>query len=254
MTAGFDLSGAVLTVTWRAVGTHQVLAVYAERAAWYWALATIGEGADVVGSFRTGVTDDEWESIGELAGRIGNLANDRVSDELGIALTAGAAAAWVAFGSDEAGAIASTVMPLVRRALAEPVAAARFETRVVTAPTGQRVAGFTLSSIGRESVMLRLDADTFALVSGGGEWHSLPAPRMGLIDAGGGLLDGLYQTAEISPGGLGACTILLTETPGDPPARGALHGSVTLAGPWDTANAPVEAFEVSSPAMVMDPP
>ena len=142
----------------------------------------------------------------------------------------------------------------MRRALAEPVAATRFETRVVTAPTGQRVAGFTLSSIGRESVVLRLDADTFALVSGGGQWQSLPAPRMGLVDAAGALLDGLYQTAEIPPGGLGACTILLTETSGDAPARGALHGSLTLAGPWAAANAPVEAFEVSSPATVMDPP
>ena len=214
MTAGFDLSGAVLTITWRTVGTHQVLAVYADRAAWYWALATIGEGSDVVGSFRIEVTDDEWESIEDLAGRVGILPDDRANDQLGLALTAGTAAAWVAFGSDEAGAINSIVMPLVGRAVAEPVAAAKFETRVVTAPTGQLVAGFTLSSIGRESVMLRLDADTFALVSGGGHWHSLPAPRMGLVDAAGSLLDGLYQTAEIPPGGLGACTILLSETVG----------------------------------------
>ena len=73
MTAGFDLADAVLSVTWRSVGTHQVLAVYADRAAWYWAMATIGEGSDVVGSFRTEVSDDEWGSIHELAGQAEHL-------------------------------------------------------------------------------------------------------------------------------------------------------------------------------------
>jgi hypothetical protein len=247
VTAGFDLSDAILSVTWRSIGTHQVLAVYADRAAWYWALATVGEGSDVVGSFRTEVSAGEWGSIEELAGRVGTSGSDRTNDELGIALTAGDSTRWVTAGSDEAGAVASIVMPFVERALTGPVAATRFGTRVVTAPTGQPLAGFTFLSIGVQPVLLRLDANTFALVSAGGDWRSLPAPRMGLVDASGDLLDGLYQTAEIPPGALGACTILVTET-GDA-AGGALQGSLTLAGPWPSANSPVEAFEVSSAAV-----
>jgi len=254
VTAGFDLTGAVLSVTWRSVGTHQVLAVFADRAAWYWAMASLGERSDLIGSFRADVSADEWPAIEELAGQVKGLGSDRVGDELGLALTAGPSAAWVAFGSDRAGAITSTVVPLVERALTGPVAAARFGTRVVTAPTGQQVAGFTFASIGRQPVLLRIDADTFALVSAGGDWEALPAPRMGLVDAAGGLLDGLYQTARINPGDLGACTIVLSDTAAGPPRRGALHGSLTLAGPWPAASSPVEAFEVSSRAVGLDPP
>jgi hypothetical protein len=254
VTAGFDLSDAMLSVTWRSIGTHQVLAVYADRAAWYWALATIGAGSDVVGSFRTEVSDDGWGSIEELAGQVGTLGNDRTNADLGLALTAGQATTWVTAGSDEAATVASIVMPLVERARAGPVAATRFGTRVVTAPTGQPLAGFTFLSIGVQPVLLRLDPNTFALVSAGGDWRSLPAPRMGLVDASGDLLDGLYQTAEIPPGALGACTILLAETGSDVPARGALHGSLTLAGPWPSANSPVEAFEVSSAAVGLESP
>jgi hypothetical protein len=254
MTAGLDLSDADLSVTWRSIGTHQVFAVYADRAAWYWALATIGDGSDVVGSFRTDISDDEWGPMEELAGQVGTLGNDRTDDDLGMALTAGNATGWVAAGSDHAGSVASTVMPLVERARAGAVAATRFGTRVVTAPTGQRLAGFTFLSIGVQPVLLSLDANTFALVSAGGDWRSLPAPRMGLVDAAGELLDGLYQTAEIPPGGLGACTIVLADAEGEPPARGTLHGLLTLAGPWPAASSPVEVFEVSSAASVLDPP
>jgi hypothetical protein len=254
MTAGFDLSDAVVSVTWRSVGSHQVLAVYADRAAWYWAMATIGDGSDVVGSFRTDVSDDEWGSIEELAGQVSSFGNDRAHGDLGTALTSGNVTGWVAAGSDQAGRVALIVMPLVERARAGPIAATRFGTRVVTAPTGQLLAGFTFLSIGVQPVQLSLDADTFALVSAGGDWRSLPAPRMGLVDAAGDLLDGLYQTAEIAPGALGACTILLAETEGDAAARGTLHGFLTLAGPWPAADSPVEAFEVSSAVVGLESP
>jgi hypothetical protein len=83
-----------------------------------------------------------------------------------------------------------------------------------------------------------------------GEWLTLPPPRMGLVDPAGNLLDGLYTTAEIVPGDLGACTIVLDDPTAGLAAgagmRGALRGSLTLAGPWP--HAPIEPFEASSEA------
>ena len=42
MTDLVDLSWARLAVTWRSVGTHQILAVRDDGTVWLWALATIG--------------------------------------------------------------------------------------------------------------------------------------------------------------------------------------------------------------------
>jgi hypothetical protein len=246
VTAVLDLSDARLSVTWRSVGTHQVLAVYDDRSAWYWATATVGPGSDVVGSFRTEVADDRWRAVEDAAAMVGGLGGARVPGEMGLELTAGTATGWVAFGTDEAGRIAAAVDPVVEQARATPIAAARLETRVVTAPTGQRLAGFSLTSVGDRVVSLMLDAEEFVLLTADGTWWPLPAPRMGLVDASGKLLDGLYQRADLAPGALGACTIVLDDPPAEPPSRGNIRGSVALVGPWPVT--PEVPFEASSAA------
>ena len=156
-------------------------------------------------------------------------------------------------GSAQAEPIGAAVMPLVESARTHPVAAARLESQMVTAPTDQRIAGFTLTSIGDQSVSLRLDPETFVLIARDGDSALLPAPQMGLVDAKGRLLDGLYQIAELAPGELGACTIVLADPPfAGPPAHGALRGWLTLVGPWPLA--PVEGFEASSTVRVLSAP
>jgi hypothetical protein len=250
MTTAFDLTGALLSVTWRTIGTHQALAVYDDRSAWYWALATTGPGADRIGSFRAEVPADQWASVAALAGNNTVLSNQQVPGQLGITIGSGEGSGWVALGSEQAGRIGDAVLPLVQLALAHPVAAARLETRLVTSPIGQRLAGFTLASIGERPVSLRLDPQHFVLSLSAGEWLALPPPRMGLVDPAGTLLDGIYSTAEIAPGALGACTIVLDDPAaglaGGAGMRGAIRGSLTLAGPWP--HAPIEAFEASSQA------
>jgi hypothetical protein len=253
MTIGLDLSGALLSVTWRTIGTHQVLAVYDDRSAWYWAMATTGPGADLIGSFRAEVPADRWSFVVALAGDNAVLSNQQVPGELGISIGSGEGSGWVALGTEQAGRIGDAVLPLVQLALDHPVAAARLETRLVTSPIGQRLAGFTLASIGERPVSLRLDPQQFALSLSVGEWLALPPPRMGLVDPAGTLLDGIYTTAEIAPGFLGACTIVLDDAAaglgGGPGMRGAMRGSLILAGPWP--HAPVEPFEASSEAQAI---
>lgn len=252
MTPAIDLSGALLAVTWRTIGTHQVLAVYDDRSAWYWALATIGPGADLIGSFRAEVPAESWAAVTAIAADDEVLGSDQVPGELGMTIGAGRRAGWVGLGSEQAGRIGAVVLPLVELALTQPVAAARLEIRLVTSPIGQRLAGFTLTSIGSQPVSLRLDPEQFSLSLSVGEWFALPPPRMGLVDPAGTLLDGLYTTAEIAPGTLGACTIVLDDPAagsGGAAMRGALRGSLTLAGPWSAA--PTEPFEASSEAQAI---
>ena len=248
---GFDLSDALLSVTWRSVGTHQVLGVYDDRSAWYWAMATLGPGSDVVGSFRTEVPAGQWAAIEAAAAAVARFDQPAATGALGLTITARGVTGWVALGTDDAGGIGGAVLPVVEAARSTPVAAARLEARVLTAPTGQRVAGFTLASIGDRPVSLRIDPEGFLLSTPAGGGDLLPAPRMGLVDAAGHLLDGLYQTAEIPPGALGACTIVLTEAPAEPPTLGAIRGSLTLVGPWPIE--PIEAFEASSTVLVAAP-
>jgi hypothetical protein len=246
VTPAIDLSDAFLSVAWRSVGTHQVFAAFDDRSAWYWALATIGPGSDVVGSFRTEVPANRWAAVVDAAAMVGRVGRVRAHGELGLELTAGAATGWVAMGTDDAGRIGAAVVPVVELARANPIAAAQLGARIVTAPTGQRVAGFSLTSIGDRAVSLILDADEFALVSADGDWLPLPAPHMGLVDGAGHLLDGLYQAADIPPGVLGACTFVLDDPPTQPVARAALRGAVTLVGPWPVT--PTVPFEASSAA------
>jgi hypothetical protein len=244
-----DLSAAVVSVTWRAIGTHQTLAVFEDRTAWYWALATVGAGADVVGSFRAAVPPERFAAATAMATAAVGREADAAPGALGMTVTSAEHRGWVPLGTTEADDLAAVVLPLVASARAQPIAAAQLQTHVATAPTGQRIAGFTLTSVGERPLSLRFDPQTFVLTAGDGGATLLPAPRMGLVDAGGRLLDGLYQAAQLAPGVLGACTIVLAEAPPAPLARGAVQGWLTLEGPWDEA--PIEDFEASSPVQLV---
>jgi hypothetical protein len=247
-TPGPDVRTAVLSVTWRSVGTHQVLAVFDDRTAWFWAMATIGPGADVVGSFRAEVPDESWSAVTALGTTVAaddSAGTDPRPGGLAIILTAGPVTRRVPLGTAEAAEVGSTVLPLVELARTTPVAAVRFGTHVVTAPTGQLLAGFTATSIGAQPVSLRLDRSAFGLALSDGDRIELPDPRVGLVDVDGSLLDGLYQPATIRPGRHGATSILLPTPPPEGPVAGTVRGWLTLAGPW--AVAPTLDFEAAGP-------
>ncbi len=241
-----DLSGARLSVTWQAIGTHQVLAVYDDRTAWFWALATIGPGSDLVGSFRGELAGDDWTAVSEVAAQVETLAGTPTgpAGELGLRVGSGAASAWLPLSGDAAArvtAVTERLLPLVRR---HPLAAARLSMLVATAPTGQRVAGFSIASVGSEPVSLSLDPSTLVLTVAGMA-ELLPPPRLGLVRGDGTLLDGLYQPARIEPGSNGACTVIIDETTAaDGPVTGSLRGTLTLVGPWDVA--PTFPFEAAA--------
>jgi hypothetical protein len=246
-----DVSGALLSVTWRAVGTHRVLALYDDRSAWLWRLAGAGEGDDVVGSFRVdpgAVPDEAWEAARAVARDVaaGRLGGEPDPGVLGLALTAGGSAAWVALGTADAAAVGDAAAPLVALAQESPAAAARFATRVVTAPTGALVAAFTATGTGTGPVTLRLDPSGLALALADGGRVAVPAPEMGLVDADVRLLDGIHQPATLEPGVLGACTVPLDDAPPSAVLAGVVRGWVGLVGPWD--GFPEAGFEAVGPA------
>ena len=243
-----DLSSARLTVTWEAVGTHQVLAAYHDRTVWFWALATIGSGSDLVGSFATQVPADAWSAVPELAGDVDALARaarNPTPGELGLRVGSGTTTAWLPLGGEAAARVNAVAQPLLGLVRQHPIAVARLTTLVATAPTGQRVAGFSMASVGSEPVSLMLDPDALVLTLGGAA-ELLPPPRMGLVAGDGTLLDGLYQPARIEPRANGACTVLLDAPSTDPDTAvtGRMQGSITLVGPWDVA--PTLPFEATS--------
>ena len=251
-----DLSGATLTVTWRSIGTHQILAVYPDRTVWYWAMATIGPRSADVGSYATEASARQYGALEQVVAQLGNATDRPSPHDLGLAVTFGQRAAWVRDGTDQAGAIAAAVRPLVESALSKPVAVARFAAQVVRAPTGDRVAGFTFASLGREPVQLRFEAESFELTSPSGERLALPVPRMGLVDSNGALLDGLYQTATVPAGGQGACTVVLPgpdDQAAAPPARAAIRGLVLLVGPWPSSANPANSCEAATAPLARNP-
>ncbi len=242
MTDLVDLSWARLAVTWRSVGTHQILAVRDDGTVWLWALATIGAGSDVVGTFRTSLPDDRRPDLDAAAGVLVR-AGAAVPGQLGLTLTSGDRSGWVPLGGEDARTVSDLVVPLVDAARMAPVAAARLTTHVIAAPTGARVAGFSLTSVGSEPVTALLDRDTLALTTFDGDWQPLTPPRMGLVGAGGELLDGLYQAATIPPGTTAACSVLLDGHDDRRFRTGSLRGAVTLVGPW--AASPTVPFEIA---------
>lgn len=243
MTTLLNLSGASFTVTWRSVGTHQILAAFPDRTVWYWAMATIGPRSCDVGSYRTQATAAQYAAVEQLEARLDAAAPP--AHELGMTVTFGQRSIWVSDGTDRSAAVTAAVLPLVELAIAKPVAVARFGAQVVMAPTGQMVAGFTFASLGVEPVQLRFEAESFELTSSSGEALALPAPRMGLVDSSGALLDGLYQTATVPVGGQGSCTVVLANPSGPPPARAGIVGVILLAGPWSASAMPGADFEAS---------
>ena len=114
-------------MTWRAIGTHQALAVYDDRTAWYWAMATIGPGSELVGSFRDELAEDHWAAVSEVATLVPTLARTStgpVPGELGLRVGSGPESAWLPLAEAAAArvtAVTERVLPLVRR---HPVAAA----------------------------------------------------------------------------------------------------------------------------------
>lgn len=237
-----DLSWARLAVTWRSVGTHQILAVRDDGAVWFWALATIGPGSDVVGTFRTRLPDDRRPDLDAVAG-LPDRAGAAVPGQLGLTVSSGDRSGWVPLGGADASTVTDLVLPLVAAARTAPVAAARLVTHLVTAPTGARAAGFSLTSVGTEPVTALLDRDTLALTTFDGDWLPLTPPRMGLVGAAGELLDGIYQAATIPPGSAGACSVPLDGDEDRQFRTGSLRGAVTLVGPW--AASPAVPFEIA---------
>jgi hypothetical protein len=242
-----DTSGARLAVTWRATGTHQVLAAYDDHRCWWWALATTGAGSETVGSFGGAVPEELWPAVVALAARVEALAATAPPREpraLGLEVSSGTSTAWLPLASPEAAHVAAEVQPLLELTRRHPIAAARLITVVTTAPTGQRLAGYSLTSVGTEPVVLTLDPEALVLIVDGSA-ELLPPPRMGLVAGDGTLLDGLYQPARIEPGANGACTVLLDPTagPGDGAVTGRVRGTLTLVGPWDVS--PTLPFEAT---------
>lgn len=244
-----DLSGARLAVTWRSTGTHQVLAAYDDRTLWVWDLATVGPGSDLVGSFQTEVPEGSWSGVVELAAVVDELVSTGPTPRAGdlvLRVGSGAVSGWLALGSEAAARVGTTTQPLLGLARQHPVAAARLTTMVATAPTGQRLAGFSLASVGREPVSLLIDPAALVLTVDG-EAELLPAPRMGLVSGDGTLLDGLYQPARIEPGQNAACSVLVDAAAGagdGAAVSGGVRGLLTMVGPWPVA--PTLPFEATT--------
>jgi hypothetical protein len=107
--------------------------------------------------------------------------------------------------------------------------------------------GLTVDSIGSEPAVLGLDAGAVRLDASEGAWQPVPAPRMGLVDGDGTLLDGLYAPATVPPGVRGAW-VLPGVTAGSVSEVRAqqvrIGGTIRVAGPVPPATV---AFEATAP-------
>ncbi|MGZ4602069.1 MAG: hypothetical protein ACXV0U_00560 [Kineosporiaceae bacterium] len=241
-----DLSGAGLSVIWRAPGTHQALAVVADGV-WFWTFASPSEPwADVAGSFLCEVSDAERAALLDLVVRIAGEGTSPGrarpgAGRLELLLAAGSRRTWVDAGSEAASDVQQATGPLLADSRPRAVNAVRLKAARMTPPAGDPVLGLTFAAIGADSSMLRLDPQALRLIGADGDWRVAQPPRMGLVDAAGTLLDGLYQAATVPAGGLGAWVI-----PGGE-ARGAQRvvaaGTLRVAGPIPAADV---AFEVSA--------
>ena len=247
MTIHVDLSDAVLSATWGAAGSHEILAVFPGHIAWYWALVPSDERhSDAVGSFHTSVDEEEWPAIEDLADRVTGTGGVSRPGGLGMTLTAGSAATWASAGTELAGIVGAVALPLIERARAHPVAVARLHVQVLTAPTGERVAAYRLQSIGSAPVVLQFDPNAFQLGWPDRVWEELAPPQIGLVDADVNLLDGMHRPASIPPGGIGALTIPVLEDRPPAATSGAVSGNIVLAGPWSPEVVYEERFRATA--------
>ena len=111
-----------------------------------------------------------------------------------------------------------------------------------TPPGGIPMLGASFASTGSASVTIHLNAGSIRLLDLDGPWRLLNAPRMGLVDGAGNLLDGLYRDATIAPGGLGAW--LLGAADGGIGQRVRVAGTIVPTGPVPPV---AVAFEVTAP-------
>jgi hypothetical protein len=235
-----DLSAARLAVTWRGAGTHQELAL-ADDGVWFWTLASPAAPWDArAGTFRC---DGDRAALLGIAARVadGSIASSG-DGGLAVVLSAGGRTIRVDAGSPAAAEVTAAVAPLL--AAARPVSAVQARAAQMAPPGGAPVLGLAFTSIGTEPAVLRLDAGAVRVIAAGGAWHEVPAPRMGLVEGAGNLLDGLYAPATIPPGTTGAW--VLAGADAAPGQRVRAGGNVRASGWWTASSAPLLAFEVST--------
>ena len=243
--ADLDLSGATFSVTWRASGTHQALALMADDV-WFWSfVAPSPPWSGSVGSFRCESTERERAALLDIANRLGGEParpeEHPGTGHLGLLLAAGAHRAWVDAGSDLASGVQRATAPLLAGERPRPVSAVRLRADVMTFPGLPPLLGLGFDSIGTEPSTVRLDADHIVLVGPDGDWRTVPRPRMGLVDGDGALLDGLYQAATVPAGEVGVWTLAEADATGV--RRVVVSGTIDAAGPVPAAS---PAFAMSA--------
>jgi hypothetical protein len=241
-----DVADALLAVTWRGPGLHRVLGLF-DGGAWLWELAGSEEGPSpaMVGSFGCKLTEAELVGAGELAARVDHEAADDAPDGLGVLVWTGSGDRFVPAGTALSTVVTDSVAVALERARAAPVSVVQLGA-LLAAPPGQApVLGLTLRSVGSDPVTLRLDATAVTVLAADGTWRVLPPPRMGLVDATIGLLDGIYSSATIPPGGQGAWVVANIDDAASS-AQVRIRGSISLAGPWGPGLAPDAPYELAA--------
>ena len=231
MTVGLELGAAATSILWRTPGMHQALAVHGDDV-WLWTFASPEpRWADVAGTFRVAAPAE--------AAALAALTVDDEPGDLPLQLTVAGRTARVAAGSELGRRVGAVVGPLLDRLRAAPVSAVSLTAAVVTPPGGlPAMLGLALDALGPEPAVLGLDAGGVRL-GADGAWQPVPAPRMGLVDADGTLLDGLYAAATVPAGGSGAW-VLPGVAVGDA-QRVRIGGTVRVAGPVPPAAVAFEA-------------
>lgn len=232
MTVGLELGAAATSIVWRTPGAHQALAVHGDDV-WFWTFASPEpRWADVAGTFRVAAPSE--------AAALAALVVDDEPGDLPLELTVSGRTARVAAGSELGRRVGAVVGPLLDRLRAAPVSAVSVTAAVVTPPGGlPAMLGLTIDALGPEPAVLGLDADGVRLGADDGAWQPVPAPRMGLVDADGALLDGLYAAATVPAGGRGAW--VLPGVPVGEAQRARIGGTIRVAGPVPPAAVEFEA-------------
>jgi hypothetical protein len=241
-----DLSTADLAVTWHAPGTRQTLAVAGEDV-WFWTFGSPSEPwADVAGTFRCDASATERAELVDLARLIPDDGHPGGREPagagaLGVHLRARSRSAWVDAGSRSADDVREATAPLLAAPRPRAVSAVRMRAARMTPPAGAPVLGLTFAGIGTEGATLRLDPGALRLIGADGAWQVAQPPRMGLVDAAGALLDGLYHAATVPARGLGAWVIPAAQA--ERAQRVLAAGTIHVAGPVPPA---AVRFEVSA--------
>jgi hypothetical protein len=246
-TPALDLSAARLAVTWQAPGTHQVFALF-DDGAWFWTLASPADPwSALAGAFRCDAGDGERAALLDLGARVaaGAVPDSGGTGGLALVLAAGGRTVRVDAGGEAAGEVTRATLPLLAVGRRRPVSAIEVRAARMAPPGAPSVLGLAFTAIGVEPTQLRLDAESVRLIGADGPWQQVPAPRMGLVEGAGNLLDGLYAPAVIPAGTTGAW--VLAGADAQPGQRVRAGGTVRASGPWAESNAPLLAFEVSAP-------